>query len=411
VRRPGALGRARAAAAIAASLALGCPRAAPREAALEERVDAALRRGVAFLVAAQDPDGAWRSSTYGALKDGWSLTAAAAKALAFAPRDPAAERALGLALERLASAATADGAIDAGPGGLPYPVYTASLAVIALTCGRPDEPQRHAKARDAWLALLESHQLAGGLGWTPADAAYGGWGYSVVPLRRSASDGAFEADLSSTLFALGALRIAGRPADHERVRAALAFVERCQNLPCGAEAPGASRDDGGFFMTPCNEFQNKAGGTVRLAGSARLRSSSYGSQTADGVRALLRCGLAPDHPRVRAARAWLEERFDPAHNPGDFERGREVERDAAWYYGAWSMAHASVELGIRDVGRAGDRRPWAEALAEELLARAGADGAWRNPRTMVKEDDPLVATPLALAALSLARPSLGAPAR
>ena len=36
-----------------------------------------------------------------------------------------------------------------------------------------------------------------------------------------------------------------------------------------------------------------------------LRYHSYGSPTADGVRALVRCGLAHDHPRVLAARAWL----------------------------------------------------------------------------------------------------------
>jgi hypothetical protein len=46
---------------------------------------------------------------------------------------------------------------------------------------------------------------------------------------------------------------------------------------------------------------------------------------------------------------------------------------------------------------------WAEALAEELLKRQRADGAWVNPAVLVREDDPLVATPFAMAALAISR--------
>jgi hypothetical protein len=38
-------------------------------------------------------------------------------------------------------------------------------------------------------------------------------------------------------------------------------------------------------------------------------------------------------------------------------------------------------------------------LAAALLARQRADGSWSNPFTDAKEDDPLVATPMALEAL------------
>ena len=39
-----------------------------------------------------------------------------------------------------------------------------------------------------------------------------------------------DADLSSTLFAIGALRIAGVAAEDPAIRKALTFVERCQNV-------------------------------------------------------------------------------------------------------------------------------------------------------------------------------------
>ena len=46
---------------------------------------------------------------------------------------------------------------------------------------------------------------------------------------------------------------------------------------------------------------------------------------------------------------------------------------------------------------------WAELLARELIRRQREDGTWSNHFTASKEDDPLVATPLALGALGLCR--------
>ena len=46
---------------------------------------------------------------------------------------------------------------------------------------------------------------------------------------------------------------------------------------------------------------------------------------------------------------------------------------------------------------------WAEDLAEELLRRQRKDGSWANHHSFVKEDDPLIATMLAAAALANCR--------
>lgn len=128
--------------------------------------------------------------------------------------------------------------------------------------------------------------------------------------------------------------------------------------------------------------------------------------TADGVRALVRLGLPLDHPRVVAAAGWLERNFDPTRNPGDFVATSEVRRDSSYYYWMWSAAHA-----LRDLGKVtlhmprGDVR-WAEALAETLLARQRGDGSWSNPASEMREDDPVVATAFATAALGVCRIAL-----
>ena len=124
------------------------------------------------------------------------------------------------------------------------------------------------------------------------------------------------------------------------------------------------------------------------------RFRSYGSMTADGVRALLRLGAPPDDPRVVRAAAWLDAHFDPAQNPGDFPPVAEVRRASAYYYWTWTAAHAMRALGRRD---------WASPLAAELLRRQLPDGSWKNPASEMREDDPVVATSFAVAALGVCR--------
>jgi squalene-hopene/tetraprenyl-beta-curcumene cyclase len=379
------------------------PTGAPaREPALEERIDTALQRAGAFLRAAQDDDGAWRSGVYGNLRAGAALTATVTKALLFSPA----------AGSEQAAAAGVDWLVAAAPGGegaapLGYPVYTSALAVMALSQPAALTRPGAAAARDAWLELLLDHQLDEDLGWTPADPAHGGWGYSLAPPRRPAAgtDGetrgarpAFDADLSSTVFALGALSLVGRGPDDPAVSNARGFVERCQNFGRG----DPRFDDGGFCFTPTAEHQNKAG-VAGVDAAGRVRYHSYGAMTADGVRALLRCGLAPDHPRVVAAADWLREHFEAASHPGRYEPAREVERESSYYYWCWSAAHAFRALGLH--GWEGPDGPldWTEALASELLRSQRPDGSWTNGFKLVKEDDPLVATPLAAAALGLCR--------
>jgi len=198
------------------------------------------------------------------------------------------------------------------------------------------------------------------------------------------------------------LRIAGAGADDAAIRKALSFIERCQNLADSDQDRDPRYDDGGFFFTRTDPVCNKAGvaGTDR---NGRLRYHSSGSTTADGLRALLRCGLAQDHPRVLAARAWLEGHFSAAFHPGTFESAREGDRDATYCYYAWSVAHAFRSLGIVEIHSQGERVAWAEVLSQELIRRQRGDGTWTNRFTASKEDDTLVATSFAAGALAICR--------
>jgi squalene-hopene/tetraprenyl-beta-curcumene cyclase len=265
-----------------------------------------------------------------------------------------------------------------------YPEYAPALAILVLSV---PSNTRHLAARGRLVASLLARQLTEAHGWSPDDVSYGGWGYfRFPPLKPEPGAPVHEllsSNLSATLFAVGALALAEVSLDDPALLKALTFVKRCQNYP----APG----DGGFFFTPANDLQNKA-----LADpSGRFRS--YGSMTADGVRALIRLGVPRHDPRVKAGAEWLRRRFDPEKASGDYPAGRETQRRSVYYYYVWTTAHARLTLG--DAG-------WAEPLAAALLSRQRADGAWSNPATDLREDDPLLATPFAMAALAIARTSI-----
>lgn len=352
-----------AAAALCALVLVACER--------RDGIDAALADATRYLASKQSDDGAWRSETYGVMTGGATLTPPVLKTLWMSsPGSDGCARATAYLR-------------GVSPGqSLDYPVYTAAMAAIVFHLSDADRG-----ARDAWLQLLRDHQATGQLGWNPGDPGYGGWGYAVRPPHKPEfGELPFVADLSSTLFAVGALRMSGVGADDPSIRAALVFVERCQNF--GDPRHG----DGGFFFTPANRAQNKAGGL-----------NSYGSATADGVRALVRCGLPVDHPRVQAAQSWLQRNFTTATNPGIFEDQLAADRDAALYYWSWSVTHAFRLLAVTTVQRDGLAVAWAPMLADALMKGQRPDGSWANPHGFMKEDDPLIATTLAAAALANCR--------
>lgn len=372
------------------------------------RIDAALARASAFLIEHQAADGSWRSETYGLMRDGATLTPPAASALFHMPQGgPAARDSFVRATGFLMSLVRPDGAIGVDGRPLEQPVYAASgSSWTIILAGRTPEARR---VQDALVSYLRELQYGAQLGWQPGDPDYGGWGYATFAVRRPDGDlagGRYEgANLSATLFAIGALRLAQTPADDPIYDDVLCFVQRCQNYGDDPAAADPAFDDGGFFFSPTDPARNKAG-PAGVDAHGRTRFHSYGSMTADGLRALVRCGLPLEHPRVRAARSWLERNFRVDCNPGVFERDREVLRDAYYYYYCWSVAHALLGIGAGEVRTAEGERDWAAELAEELMRRQNLDGSWTNRFTDAREDDPLVATPLAGAALAVCRRAL-----
>jgi hypothetical protein len=242
-----------------------------------------------------------------------------------------------------------------------YPNYATALTVRAFhRAGRPVGPL---------IDWLRTQQFTEAHGWKRDDPAYGAWGIGGGP-RIAPNPG--HVDLSMTRHVLQALAAAGVPATDPVFARALVFVERCQN------------PDGGFFFSTVVLDANKAG-------QEGTQYRSYGTTTADGLLALAAMGTRPEDERVQSARRWLA-----AHDITDGAPGFVGLAHQRWTAGLrFYYAGASAEA----------RGACSPAMAASLKATQHRDGIWRNSENLVKEDDPLIATPFAVMALQSAAPA------
>jgi squalene-hopene/tetraprenyl-beta-curcumene cyclase len=377
-------------------------------AALVARIDAAVGAAANFLVGRQSADGGWRSDVYATFRGGDALSPHVLLGLGSVSRIGAVETAWRNGLAYLASPIQTDGTLRADRQHVSYPIYDAASAVIVLSkSGGPRQT-----ARDGWLKYLRDRQLTDSLGWTISDSEYGGWSYAFEPPRKPVNSATGpplgEPNLSATVFALEAIRAAGAGPDDPALPRARHFVRRCQNYPHGPPAAASPFDDGGFFFILGDAVRNKAGVAGR-DGAGAERFYSYGSATADGLRALLLCGDDIDSLRVVAARRWLDEHFAEGTHPGAYAKDREHARQALYYYYARSQALAWSAIVARDPAAREKIAVQAKAMAQDLLKRQEPDGSWHNSAVDSREDDPLVATPFSVAALAACRTLVAVP--
>ena len=335
----------------------------------------ALRKAAAWLWSRQEADGGWHSLTYGLLRSGQSLTPFVLDALLDVPEDvyPLPRANVGRAIAFIRVHMQPTGALGTADRDIPdYPNYATALAVSALCRAGHAGWQAHIAPMVAYLRL---QQFTEHNGWQPRDPAYGAWGMGGE--RRTPPDTG-HVDLSMTRYVLDALRAAGVADSDPAFASARVFVERCQNFD--PQRPDDA--DGGFFFSTTEADINKAGQDGN-------HFRSYGTTTADGILALLATGHALTHQRVNAARGWLSARHRDMAVPGFVgEAYQRWPRGLAFYYSSTS-AKAFQALKV-DAGN---------GVLDGLRRTQRVDGSWANPESLVKEDDPLIATPFALRAL------------
>lgn len=347
---------------LLAALPLACRRRAPPP---EDPV----ARAVQALSALALPDGRIPSSTYGFMREGHSTTALLA--LALGGLDGSARNLKEGALAWLDSQLQQGPLGFAGPA-LDYPVYATSIGLRALLLSMAG-----ARFQPAVDWLLDQQLL---VGWE-GNPVHGGFGMGRAPGQAApAPPFPGHVDLSMTRRAMQAIDLAGRAGlgggrIEDALEAGAAFVHRCR------------AGDGGFVYSPGELALNKSAlvpGVETATSAADHRG--YGSATADGILALRAVGEEDE-----AGRSWLQANHRVDRNPGLEGAPIEAYAEAMRFY--YRAAAAEALAGTEG---------WQAPLREAILAEQAADGLWRNSLALQKEDDPVIATGLALMALSFA---------
>jgi squalene-hopene/tetraprenyl-beta-curcumene cyclase len=366
------------------------PATAADDTQLQQHARELIRRGAAFLLSVQEPDGGWAADS------GPGITCLALKALiqepTIGPDHPAVRR----GVEFVRRFAREDGGIYSAEGLLKN--YESSVALsmfaaleqaIARTASAPSQPSTYAEDIARLQRFLKVNQWDEGEGKTPDDPWYGGAGYGRG--RRP--------DLSNTQMMLEALHDSGLPQDDPVYRKALVFIQRCQMLGEHNDQPFArGSSQGGFIYSPAGGGESKAE-TVDVDGKPELRC--YGSMTYAGFKSMLYAGLSRDDPRVQAALRWMKRYWTLDANPNMPEK--RSQEGLFYYYHVFARALSAFgESAITDA--TGREHDWRRELVDKLAARQRPDGSWINDADRWMEGIPALTTAYSMLALQAAFP-------
>lgn len=279
----------------------------------EEETQAAIDRGLRWLVKRQNADGSLKSSTYNRNTAVISLIGIAYLASGSTPgRGPYGE-AINRCVDFVLQSSDEKGMLSVKESTSHGPMYDHGFATLFLaeTYGMSPEPELRLKLSRAVELIVQSQHREGG------------WRYEPRPV---------EADVSVTvcqIMALRAAKNAGIAIPKETVERCTNYVKRCQNA------------DGGFMY-------RSTGGPSRYPRSAA------------GIVALFSAGIYEGN-EVKRGLDYIE-----ANSPPDDE----TERDSYALYGHYYAAQAMWHVG-------GQRwQKWFTKTQKSLLAQQAKDGSW-----------------------------------
>lgn len=282
--------------------------------------------------------------------------------------------------------------------------YSTAVCVQALLAADPIAYENVLKRARMFLIGLQGHYPPGSEG----EAYDGGIGYEAqdkkVTDRNSPEQPAVAAsattpkpaapvsrlhyDLSNTSFAIEALHDTKYLADSDVEgakdldwKAAIAFLQRCQNVPATNHeswVKGDPKNFGGFVYEPTN----------------KKGLLSYGSMSYAGLLSYIHADLTKDDPRVTAVFDWLRHNYTLEENPG-------MGHDGLYYY-YHMLSKALSVYGTETLAMADGRQvAWASELALKLINLQQADGTWVNSSGRWWEKDPSLVTAYAVRTLEI----------
>jgi squalene-hopene/tetraprenyl-beta-curcumene cyclase len=382
--------------------ATGTPSSAPEHGLgpdLERDVQAALAKARTWLLTQQEKSGGFTDHGAEGMKANVSFTAMAVAALVAAtPRTQVGEdAAIHKGLKFLVGFQQPDGSIVDDPK---WTNYCTSAAVSALAAAKVGD---FAKAQARAAAYLEGSQIQGDM----KDPNYGGFPYKEHSGQTADGSNAFMATNALDANGLPAdspvrkrVEVFASGLQNRSESNTRKTVVKTED---GTDRTVVAGDNGGGYY---RVGESKAGMIKRSDGTWELRS--YGSMTYAVLKLMLFAGLDAKDPRVQALVGWISKHWTVDRNPG-FENAEKPEAagQQGYFYFLYSAARAlsSYEkvsgqpLVVRDAE--GRKHNWRYEIAQSLLLRQGKDGSWRNPVDRWMEGMQTLATSFAMQTLGV----------
>ena len=341
--------------------------------------NSAIADAVGYLLSQQSEDGGIKSKAYGVLRPGAATTALALYAIAHADEQTITKHREQLvkANEFLLRGLHEHKRVCAPDGTLDYPTYGAAMWLVAadrldLELSVEDRQQLTQWIIDA--QLTEAHDIS------RENIQYGGWDLEATSGAKG--EQLKGTNISITSFALEALQDSMHEDAAATIKRAHDWVLRCQN------------EDGGFVF---HVWRPHPGNKAMWTDESQGHAISYATPTCDGVRCLHYCGADADDESLTEGLHWLAEHPDVETVPGFESKAKETGwSDGLRYYYYFTQAKSLPLLPAMEASRR------AAALEKLLYKEQARDGSYRNDQPRMFEDDPILATGLALVALSVA---------
>jgi len=353
---------------------------------LQLEIEHAIDQGLAFLKTKQDAAGFWSNADYPA------LTGLVLNGFLSSPTnaDKTHPDFIQKGFKYLLSCAKPDGGIY-GKGLANYNTCVVVMALAAAGSDAYGDTLR--KAREFLIGQQNFYPKQDG----KMNPYEGGIGYG---------DDGPHSDVSNTTFALEALRATQSQVYGQDVAAAkdlnwdaaVAFLQRCQNLPQTNAQPwvtGDPKNVGGFIYTPIAE-DNHAEDDM----DGKKVPRSYGSMSYSGLLSYIYADLGKQDPRVTAVYEWLGRNYSVKENPGLGSSG------LFYYY--HTMAKTLATYGADEIQLAGGKSVnWRHDLSLKLINLQAGNGSWVNSESgRWWEKDPVLVSSYCVRALEMIHPGV-----
>ena len=343
-------------------------------ATLKNEVERAIEKGADWFVKNQQEKGYWSTTDHPAIT-ALALVAFQGKTSLDADEKLATKKGYDFLLQNFHD----DGTFHGGKGLINY---NTSISLLALVSARDGNYKPQILAARKYLVGTQIDMGEKG----KLDTRYdGGVGYGS---RYEHSD------MANTLQALEALyyskQFSSDSPDNKDLdwKAAIHFLQNCQNLPSyNPQASSDPNDKGGFVYHP----EESKAGTNTINGRIALRS--YGSISYAGLLSYIYADLDKSDARVKAVFEWLQKNYTLEENPGMGEQGL--------YYYFHTMAKALSAYGIDELPTKNGTVKWREQLALRLLNLQKRDGSWENNNARWFEKDPALVTAYAMLTMEM----------